>query len=232
MPQKKAIEALECAAYLCPDQFNGAGREELRILMEYNVPDLPKSVEEIDFRSNYAHRRYTHLGWNPVVHPELGNWEKRKTILISAVSKVFGSIDTKLCDSFAALLYYIHILSDIESIDTYAKYRREGSYVLPLARHEASETQPDILRELIVIYLPVLFSKQIDSDDYKQLISKLEDIAVKARSLASTTGGINSEEKYTLYHDYVVQVLDVMSGYIPKLLHKEPYFVRVFPELY
>lgn len=128
--EQDAIEALKCAVYLCIDQFNNSGEQELKTLKDYKVPNLPKKVADINFFGNYTHRKYTHLGWVPVMTPTEGNWSTRKEILLSTVNKVFDfgwtsgfsflgitSLDySEQCDAMAALLYYIHILGDIESL--------------------------------------------------------------------------------------------------------------------
>lgn len=145
---REAIEAIESAAYLCPDQFNGSGKEELNTLIAYGVPGIPNSIDEINFTSNWQHRRYTHMDWVPMEHPDVGNWDMRKEILLATVNKVFDfgpftdpvpllgwKVDyTDQCNSFCALVYYVHILGDNEALDTFDKYKKEGSYVIPLGR--------------------------------------------------------------------------------------------------
>lgn len=240
--QRDALDALECAAYLCPDQFNGNGSEDLSTLKNYGVLHLPESIDEINFTANYDHRKYTHLGWIPAEHPERGNWDKRKEMLLATVNKVFDfgwQSDFSLfgfsisgyadqCDAMAALLYYIHILGDVEHLDTYEKYRKEGSYVFPLVRTNPGENNPDIIYDLTVKYLPKLFSSQIGSDQYNGLQTKLQSVASDARHLVGSTGGINNEEKYSDYRKYTLKVLDILSAYIPTLLMNESFFKGVF----
>ena len=241
--QKKAIEALECAAYLCPDQFNGSGANELIILKEYGVPGLPESVDVIDFKSNYSHRKYTHMGWVPVMHPEQGQWDIRKEILLSTVNKVFdfGAFTdvnifglklayTQQCDAFSALLYYIHILGDLVVLKDYAQYKKEGSYVLQLAQPHADANTPDILWDLMTTYLPNLFSPAVkESDDYKALMRRAESLARDARSLVGKTGGINDEDRFTEYKGYAMEFMKILKEYIPGLLKQETFFTSVFP---
>ena len=80
-PQRDAIEALACAAYLCLDQFNDYGQVELSFLKEFGVPNLPASISDIDFHCNSHHRRYTHRGLNPdpLLEPpsEKGKWKQK-----------------------------------------------------------------------------------------------------------------------------------------------------------
>lgn len=72
------IKALEDAAYLCVDQFNGSGKDALKNLQKEKVPDIPETIDEIDFKSNSAHRYYTHRGWNVTTNPDKAHWSTRK----------------------------------------------------------------------------------------------------------------------------------------------------------
>lgn len=130
------VQALENAVFLCVDQFNGSGQDELGFLIDRGIPDLPKSISEIDFTGNYAHRGPTHSGWN-AGHATKCNWPVRERILTSTVKfELFPSNDTVLtwfpwleekifgeevesrahsreqCEAFSMLLYYVHVLGD------------------------------------------------------------------------------------------------------------------------
>lgn len=224
-----SLEVLKCASYLCIDQFQGNGADELNKLEQYGVDDLPKKIEDIDFSSNSKHRVYTHRGWNPVNPVQFEKWPVRKKILCNTVNEVFDFDNPGQCDAMSALIYYIHLLGDLESIKSLDSYTSGGSAVLPLARAHADENSPDILYELTEIYLPRLFSNQIDSPYYKSLISSLEAVASMARMLADNQGGINTEEKFNTYHSYVDETLRILRNYIPKLLREESFFNSVFP---
>ncbi len=242
--QKEAIEVLECAAYLCPDQYNEEGQTYLDKLHTYGVPGIPASIGEIDFSSNYTHRKYSHLGWVPVMQPEKGNWEIRKNLLLATVNKVFdfGFLTdpvlipglqvpyTAQCDAFSALLYYTHILGDVIVLKDYAQYKKEGSYVLPLARDHADANNPDILWDLSTIYLPKLFSDNTkQTDEFKLLMNKLDDLAQKARKLVGQPGGINSEERFIEYKAYGEELMKILKDHISGLLWQEQFFKAVFP---
>ena len=128
---KDRIQAIENAVYLCVDQFNGAGKAELDYLVkERKIKDIAKSIEEIDYKSNYSHRSLTHRGWN-VNYDMKANWPIRKQILMNTVKKeLFSSLDTPVswfpwlsnkiywddykdqCESFCILLYCVHVLGD------------------------------------------------------------------------------------------------------------------------
>lgn len=120
---KDSIQALEDAVYLTVDQFNGKGAEELKRLKGMGVKALPSSIDEFNYTSNYAHRGFTHRGWD-FEYPEEAHWPVRKRILTNTVQKVLFDEDTplswfpwlsdKLCgtaqraaqrDSFCAVLY-------------------------------------------------------------------------------------------------------------------------------
>lgn len=239
---RTAIEAIECAAYLCPDQFNGKGVKELNTLIAYGVPGIPKSVDEIDFKDSWRHRRYTHMGWVPAEYPDKGNWGMRKEILLATVNKVFDfgpftdpilfgwKVDyTDQCNSFCALVYYVHIVGDNMSFEGYEQYRKEGAYVIPLGRPHPGENNPDIIWELTEKYLPKLFSDPIkQTSDYKTMIRKLAKLGTDVRALTSSTGGINSEERFNTYKDYCSDFFNIMSTYMPELLIQEPFFKKVF----
>lgn len=55
------IKRIEDASYLA---INGNGTTELNNLITAKIPGIPSSIAEFDFSSNYAHRNYTHRGWN------------------------------------------------------------------------------------------------------------------------------------------------------------------------
>ena len=46
------------------DQYNGDGATELNNLIADKIPGIPSTIAEFDFSANYAHRNYTHRGWN------------------------------------------------------------------------------------------------------------------------------------------------------------------------
>ena len=240
--QRDAIEALQCAVYLCTDQFNGSGEKELRVLKDYNVPNLIDSLDEIDFKSNYTHRRYSHLGWDPVEHPEKGNWKRRKEIILNTVNYVFdfGFLTdvnigghhirefTEQCDAFSAFIYYIHLIGDIEALDTYSQFKKEGAYILPLVRRNVGDNNPDIMTSLIDTYLPKLFINCQEDQNYTDLIKELKSEADLARKYKAENGDIDSEEEYSVYRTHALNVLDIMEKYVPTLLTKEPFFSDVF----
>lgn len=89
LDDKRNIQAIEDAIYLCVDQFNGNGTAELnRLVKEEKIPDIPKTIEEIDYKSNYTHRSHTHRGWNQV-YDKKAHWPERQKILRNTVKKSY-----------------------------------------------------------------------------------------------------------------------------------------------
>lgn len=237
---KDSIQAVEDAVYLAVDQFNGNGVKELEILKGMGVKGLPLSIDAFDYTSNYSHRSLTHRGWD-FEYPEKAHWSIRKSILTNTVQKVlfdenkplswfpwlsdklYGTTQsTKQRDSFCALLYYIHILGDhIE-----AKKYRDLDYIAPLVRPNDKEN-PGLIPELQK-HLEILFASQQSSFSYLALMGELDNLNAKASKLISSTGGINTDEKFRQYHDCATALRETLSFYLPKLLKKEPFFSSHF----
>ncbi|MBR3315763.1 MAG: hypothetical protein IKG18_16685 [Atopobiaceae bacterium] len=149
------IQSIEDAVYLCVDQYNGNGQDKLDYLIkERDVPDLPKSIEAIDFSGNYAHRGPTHSGWNGE-HAKKCQWPVRQRILLNTVKhELFPSDATlltwfpwaeeivfknevarrgesdKQCESFCIMLYYVHILGDHIYAGDEARNNKDGELTL------------------------------------------------------------------------------------------------------
>jgi len=129
-----AIERLELAAEVAIDQYNGSKNHELSTIRElyakgqHHVPD---SIQEINYTDSSRHRRFTHRGWDFVYTDQPnncdGNWQKiwlkRRDILLYVSNQLFVFDDdtvadgeyTEKCNSFCALVYYIHIIGDHEN---------------------------------------------------------------------------------------------------------------------
>ena len=237
---KDSIQALEDAVYLAVDQFNRNGIEDLERLNHMGVNDLPLSIDAFDFTSNYSHRSLTHRGWD-FEYPEKAHWSIRKSILTNTVQKVLfdeskplswfpwlsdmlydTTQSTKQRDSFCVLLYYIHVLGDhIE-----AKKYVDLAYIAPLIRPNDKEN-PGIIPELQK-HLGVLFTSQQSSFTYLALLGELDNLNAKASKLISSTGGINTDEKFKQYHDCAVDLRETLSLYLPKLLMNEQFFSTHF----
>jgi hypothetical protein len=56
----------------------------------------------------------------------------------------------------------------------------------------------------------------------------LDALAEGARSLVATTGGINTDEKFWVFHEQVEELLILLQDYVPNMLKAEPFFAKVF----
>ena len=237
------IQALEDAVYLAIDQFNGSGQDALENLQKEKIPDLPKSIEEIDFSSNFAHRNFTHRGWNVQYDPK-ANWPKRQQILINTVRKeLFSSIEPPLdwlpwlsnhiyteqqksiadkCESFSVLLYCVHIIGDHLEAEKYSAL----AYVNPLTRPNDRDN-PGVVPDLIIC-CSRLFEAQKNTYTYKAFLQELTGIQQRSDSLIRTPGGINTDEKFSEYHKCAEDLLETLAAYIPRLLRSEVFFSNTF----
>lgn len=223
------------------DQFNGNGVTELNNLLAEKIPGIPSSIDHIDFSSNYAHRNFTHRGWN-VTYDEKSHWSLRQTILLNTIraklfskvesplswfpwlsDQVYGDGNEKQCEAFAVLVYYVHVLGDhIE-----AEKHTALAYVAPLSNSHDRDNPgliPDLMR-----YLLVLFESQTDSEQYKSMMQDLEHLADTADWLYTGTGGVR-EEQFGEYHQCALDLLEVLATYMPDLLKKEKFFHSTFFE--
>ena len=235
------IKRVEDASYLAIDQFNGNGSTELNNLIADKIPDIPLSISEFDFSSNYSHRKYTHRGWN-LTYDEQAHWPIRQKILLNTIraklfskvespiswfpwlsDKVYGNGNEKQCEAFAVLVYCVHILGDhIE-----AEKHTALAYVAPLSNSHDSNN-PGIIPELMK-YLPVLFEGQTDSEQYKSMMQDLQQLADIADRLYTGTGGVR-EEQFPEYHQCALNLLETLATYIPDLLKNEQFFRTTFFE--
>lgn len=234
---KNKIEMLESASYLCIDQDRGEGKSELQFLKKQKVKNIPK-LEEFDLVDIFYgnHRNYTHRGWDyKYVIPkgekhDKANWQVRKKLLCSTVNKVFdfgiknemfGNICAQ-CDSFSALIYYIHILGDHLEKTSY----KVSDLTIPLARAHADDNNPDVFSE-IRKHSIILFESQKKSISYSSYILELDCIALDARALASSIGGID-DTNFEEYHSCAEKLMDTLVSYVPLLLKKETFFKNEF----
>ncbi len=76
------LRALECASYLCLDQYNGGGKSELAFLNNtFKVKGIINDISKINFTMNSYHRRYTHRGWNFKYPDDKAHWKLRKDLM-------------------------------------------------------------------------------------------------------------------------------------------------------
>lgn len=231
---QNALKALEYASYLALDQYNGRGTAELAYLKStYHVPGLPGNIDAIDFRGNEYHRKFTHYGWDHQYGNDMANWAVRKNILLATTEKVFdfemfsGKIlgfdvgYTQKCNSFAALVYYVHVLGDHEALKKY-----KNIAMIQLAQPH-SDQSPDIYSELKK-HLEHLFADQASTHKYEAFMRELDTQAEMARRLAASTGGINTDEKFVEYKAQVDALLTLLQDYVWQMLKGEKFFTDVF----
>lgn len=261
--QGETIAALESATYLCIDHYgmNGrkatAGNRNLETLRSFGVRPIPALAEihpdpnapKIPGEDN-QHRSYTHRGWDYdyVGEDHAKKWDTRKHLMLNTAEKAFDftllptwmvGYDPK-CDSFCALVYYTHILGDYLEDSSYYQFDGHSNGLkIPFAvsAGSLSADNPDLFSE-IKKHLSVLFKDQRNSLTYKQLLSDIDALAGKARSLKGSTGGINTDEKYQVAHEQAKELMAILGGgydyyqyanRIHMLLKNEEFFVRAFP---
>ena len=114
---------LMSALYLCSEQCNNQGQDKIEYLKGKKVAGIP-ALKDLSLNPNEL-IRCSHNKWEYEYAPAKKIQANRKKVLQNTVNKVFdfglvnnwfGSKDGK-CNSFAALLYYLHILSDSLATD-------------------------------------------------------------------------------------------------------------------
>lgn len=240
-----AFEAIKHASYLCIDQYQGKGQENhldllLEIQNEYWLDFLPtrgnypQSIAEINYQSNYAHRAYTHLGWDyeydqrynreKVVDWLSDRWPDRQNLLRATVEAIFDfnkwplSIRSVTGENLCELIYYIHILGDHIYFEDYSTYSKTARFICPLGGFDNQTTIIDELTEEL---------NELFGTDASELIRKLETIDMDLRAICDSDG-IVSESNFPQYQEFAQEVLDVLSTDLPDLLKMQPYFKKVF----
>lgn len=106
------------ALYLCSEQSDGSGQEKIEYLKSKRVLGLP-SLSELDIEGQYLNQ-CAHIKWENIYLGNPKTRNSRKQLLQYTVNTVFdfgfseelfGKVSEK-SNSFAALLYYSHILAD------------------------------------------------------------------------------------------------------------------------
>ena len=249
---QQQLSLLLDATTICLDQYQGSYVDKLDALNRQKIHGIPKNINEINFRGNQYHRRYTHKGWDFSYPSETGNWPARKTLLLQTVNHVFEFQDRagqwgflwwnkdygydKQCNSFAAFLYYLHILGEYEQAaeDTEDQqgwnthYKTTYGSVIPLAVAHPGDNNSDVFWELEK-HLPVIFEEQKKdgSHNYTGMITDIQILAGKARRLAAQKGGITAEN-FSEYCRYATELIGILEERIPVLLEKEEFFSEKF----
>lgn len=236
--KKKKMQYLEHATSFAIDQVNGFLGTYLEELRRFGIPNLPASITDgiesggINFTANpQVHRRYTHLGWTKEYEKgyETANWPLRKQIIVETVKKVLNADDNTINDSFGAILYYIHLLGDMQNDSK----RTERDQVIPLIeKHGLSDifvykADKDIFTELYH-YLPLLFENKVNKTYQSYYTSMMRDIR-NLYSRAKQTMKDNSEEDKKEYDNnltpnqldsYSKELLEILRKYMPTLLEQ------------
>ena len=106
------------ALYLCSEQTGGQGQDRIDYLKEHKVSGIPP-LNGLRIQADYL-LDCSHNTWEYEFPAAKKNQTNRKKVLRNTVNKVFdfGTINKLFnssggkCNSFAALLYYSHILAD------------------------------------------------------------------------------------------------------------------------
>ncbi len=243
----EAVKAIECGSYLCLDQYNGNGKDNLECLKTYGVNGLPSDIGVIDFKGNQHHRQYTHKGWDYKYPLEKGkdkdkaNWLIRKKILQSTVERVFDSKKgivsnlfgkvkslfskeeySKQYDSFCALVYYVHVLGDQIDANEY----EEGFFAVPFSK--MSGKGDCCIVEELEKHLDILFESQKESTEYINFKNGMEEIRIKAEQCYARAGGLYIPENFEAYRECECEFLKLLEDNIPELLENEEFFKKVF----
>ena len=112
------VKMLMSALYLCSEQSDNLGQDKIDYLKAMRVSGVP-SLSDLNIKDQIL-MECSHNAWEYEFSANKKKQAKRKKVLQNTVNKVFdfgfinnlfGSKSGK-CNSFAALLYYSHILAD------------------------------------------------------------------------------------------------------------------------
>ena len=112
------VRMLLSALYLCSEQADGLGQDKLDYIKSHGVSGIP-ALSGLNIKGSEL-LSCSHYGWDHEYAPNKANQGNRKRTLQNTVNAVFdfglinnifGSGGGK-CNSFAAVLYYSHILAD------------------------------------------------------------------------------------------------------------------------
>lgn len=114
----KNVQMLLSALYLCSIQADGDGEDKIKYLKQQKVSGISE-LSKLDIDGKEV-LECSHNTWEYEFERAKGKQKKRKEVLQNTVNEIFdfgllnnlfGSKKGK-CNSFAAMLYYSHILSD------------------------------------------------------------------------------------------------------------------------
>ena len=238
---KNNVKAIKYASYLTIDQFGEDGEQKFNELKDLKIKGLPFRFNDIKYDvaildetkkiSASNHRLYTHQGWDRIYENKQIKkfWNTRRSVLLATVNTIldfnaFSSVTgyNDQCNSLCGIIYYVHILGDYDEADSYKKI----SLLPDLAGHSGTDKN-DIITQLKG-YISILFKNQEKSDHYVNLMKDLDKIEKDASKLVRSTGGVNTDEEFREYHQYAVDLLNLLIKHIPHLLKNEDFFAKVF----
>ena len=256
--QPEKLELIFDALYLTVDQYKGNGKNHLdRLKAKYGaiVNELPDSISDIDFSAGSEHRKYTHRGWDFYYSYRPNNydkswqdtWIRRKGILLYTVNNVLDFSEEEIddgekycacCNSFCALVYYLHLLGDHE--EDHDKDSNRKNYFedkmgvgglcdkVKLGDKDINNTLNLDMIDEILYHSAVLFSDQTMSPTYILYTMKLKSLDSKFKKIVNEDGAITDYDRYYLYTEELKQIL---TKNLYKMLMKEEYFSKTFYEL-
>ncbi len=131
------VKMLLAALYLCSEQADNLGQDKADCLKKGRVSGVP-NLASLNIKGTFL-LECSHNTWEYEFAGAKKIQASRKTVLRNTVNKIFdfgyfnnlfGSSRGK-CDSFAALLYYSHILSDYLADDPTETSALCGDYAIP-----------------------------------------------------------------------------------------------------
>lgn len=217
----------------------------------YTIRGLPNDLSEIDYIAGPGnHRNYTHMGWYCKKASDFKEidikknknwpqkWEKRKNIIRGSVDAIFdfdrlfsGPIlginvgyDDR-CDSFSALVYYVHILQDFLH-DDYQNSQNNG-YKILFASMDCNDDSHTLISELIFHSRRLFVHEGKKHPGFDTLERELKDLNNRTYMLIGIDGEI-SESDYPVFHERVSELKEILHSRLPGLLRNESFFSEVF----
>ena len=204
-------------------------------------------MKEFNFQESPArHRYYTHRGWN-LGDEDKAHWSVRQQLLLNTIDKELFSTENVIADffsdvfqrdnyekkqreSFAILLYYVHILGDhLEAGKKTAPMDKMNAVALiaPLTRpNYDTQNNPAIIPELIAC-VKILFKSQEKDRFFNDFIQDLEEIRERSSAITDSKDGLNTGN-FNEYNKCAEDLLESLASYVPTLLEKEDFFRDAF----
>jgi len=85
----------------------------------------------------------------------------------------------------------------------------------------------DIIHELLK-HIEIVFADQKHTHKYRSLTGALERYNSRLAKIVRSEGGINTDEKFELKQEYTVNLMKLLTMYLPEMLKEEQFFNEVF----